>query len=616
MTRHGRPRRRASPTRSSAARRWRSSAITTSTAPAARRCSASSCAPAACRPCIHIPDRITEGYGPNVEAIRALAGQGARLLVTVDCGTASHEPLAEARAARARCGRARPSPGARAPAGGAALVNPNRQDDLSGLGHLCAAGVVFLTLVALNRALRERGFWTARPAPDLLAGARSRRARDRRRRRAADRAQPRLRAPGPRRSCAAASGPGSRRCSTSRRSTRRARMLASRLSARPAHQCRRAHRRCGARRAAAARPPTPVEAGAHRGRARPAQPRAAGDRAGGRGRGGGRRPLATLDRDARARAVLVAGSADWHPGHRRPRRGAPEGALPPAGLRLRAQRRTGRRHRLGPLGRRASISAAPCAPPSRPGSRIEGRRPRHGGRRHAAGGRARRASTAFLGERLADAVGDAQRLDALADRRRADRRRRRPEPRRGDRAGGTVRRRAARAGLRLRAPSPGRSPRGRRRRPCPRQAARRRRRDARRHRLPGRRPAARTRAAQRGRRLCTSPAPCASIAGAAASASRSASRDAATPAPRACRGCGRASIGRARRAAPSPSTRRPSSSGLGRRPFTAKTRVRVPLGAPAGLIDKISCFFRRLMEADFPMSPRRVKMCPPAKWPG
>jgi single-stranded-DNA-specific exonuclease len=118
---------------------------------------------------IHIPDRITEGYGPNVEAIRALAGQGAKLLVTVDCGTASHEPLAEA----ARLGldavvldhhqAPEKLPAARA------VVNPNRQDDLSGLGHLCAAGVVFLAVVALNRTLRERGFWTSRPAPDLLA---------------------------------------------------------------------------------------------------------------------------------------------------------------------------------------------------------------------------------------------------------------------------------------------------------------------------------------------------------------------------------------------------------------------------------------------------------------
>jgi single-stranded-DNA-specific exonuclease len=118
---------------------------------------------------IHIPDRITEGYGPNVDAIRALKGEGAGLLVTVDCGTASHEPLAEAR----RLGldavvldhHQAPE---RLPEA-LALVNPNRQDDLSGLGHLCAAGVVFLTLVALNRALRARGFFEARPEPNLLA---------------------------------------------------------------------------------------------------------------------------------------------------------------------------------------------------------------------------------------------------------------------------------------------------------------------------------------------------------------------------------------------------------------------------------------------------------------
>src|ERR1700743_1589884 len=48
-------------------------------------------------PLIHIPDRIFEGYGPTTEAIRMLAGKGATLLVTVDCGTTSLEPLAEAR---------------------------------------------------------------------------------------------------------------------------------------------------------------------------------------------------------------------------------------------------------------------------------------------------------------------------------------------------------------------------------------------------------------------------------------------------------------------------------------------------------------------------------------
>ncbi len=107
---------------------------------------------------IRIPDRITEGYGPNVPAIRQLREEGADLLVTVDCGTASQEPIAEAM----RLGMDtlvldhHQAPETLPPA--LAIVNPNRQDDLSGLGHLCAAGVVFLTVVALNRALAERGF--------------------------------------------------------------------------------------------------------------------------------------------------------------------------------------------------------------------------------------------------------------------------------------------------------------------------------------------------------------------------------------------------------------------------------------------------------------------------
>jgi single-stranded-DNA-specific exonuclease len=122
-----------------------------------------------CPTLIHIPDRVAEGYGPNSEAMAAFAAKGASLVVTVDCGAVSHEPIAEAR----RLGldvivfdhHQAPEnlPDA------LAVVDPNRQDDLSGLGYLCAAGVVYMGLVALNRALREAGFFPARGAPDLLA---------------------------------------------------------------------------------------------------------------------------------------------------------------------------------------------------------------------------------------------------------------------------------------------------------------------------------------------------------------------------------------------------------------------------------------------------------------
>jgi single-stranded-DNA-specific exonuclease len=101
--------------------------------------------------------------------VRSLAERGATLLVTVDCGTTSYDALAEA----GRLGMQtvvidhhladETLPEA------LAVINPNRQDDLSQLGHLAAVGLVFMTLVAVNRELRKRGFWTAeRSAPDLL----------------------------------------------------------------------------------------------------------------------------------------------------------------------------------------------------------------------------------------------------------------------------------------------------------------------------------------------------------------------------------------------------------------------------------------------------------------
>lgn len=117
---------------------------------------------------IHIPDRITEGYGPNVQAIRALAEDGARLLVSVDCGTASHEPFAEARRLGLDVVVLDHHQAPEALPEVTALVNPNRQDDLSGLGHLCAAGVVFVTLVGLNRALRNTGQVPAEEAFSLM----------------------------------------------------------------------------------------------------------------------------------------------------------------------------------------------------------------------------------------------------------------------------------------------------------------------------------------------------------------------------------------------------------------------------------------------------------------
>ena len=115
---------------------------------------------------IYIPDRIFEGYGPNPDAMRELVSRGASLIVTVDCGTNSAPSVDAALAAGAevvvldhhQVGGALPM--------AVAVVNPNREDDLSGQGHLCAAGVVFLTLVQTARVLRTA--MPDAPRPDLL----------------------------------------------------------------------------------------------------------------------------------------------------------------------------------------------------------------------------------------------------------------------------------------------------------------------------------------------------------------------------------------------------------------------------------------------------------------
>ena len=116
----------------------------------------------------HVPDRAREGYGPNAPALQSLARRGASLVICVDCGTAAEEQLACLRG----CADVVVLDHHKAegpPPAVVATVNPNRLDCGSGLAHLCAAGVAFLTAVAVVRALRRTGFFLARAEPDLIA---------------------------------------------------------------------------------------------------------------------------------------------------------------------------------------------------------------------------------------------------------------------------------------------------------------------------------------------------------------------------------------------------------------------------------------------------------------
>lgn len=120
----------------------------------------------------YIPDRLLEGYGPSGEALVKLGQAGSSLIVTVDCGAMAHEALGMAHEAgidvivvdHHKCAADLPKT--------VALVNPNRldeEDEAAAHGHLAAVGVAFLLAIALVRTLRERGFFTARKEPDLLA---------------------------------------------------------------------------------------------------------------------------------------------------------------------------------------------------------------------------------------------------------------------------------------------------------------------------------------------------------------------------------------------------------------------------------------------------------------
>ncbi len=120
----------------------------------------------------YIPDRLLEGYGPSGEALVRLGAEGSSLIVTVDCGAMAHEALGQAHDAgidvivvdHHKCSAELPRT--------VALVNPNRLDEGelgAAHGHLAAVGVAFLLAIATVRVLRGRGFFAARPEPDLFA---------------------------------------------------------------------------------------------------------------------------------------------------------------------------------------------------------------------------------------------------------------------------------------------------------------------------------------------------------------------------------------------------------------------------------------------------------------
>lgn len=119
---------------------------------------------------VYIPDRMKEGYGPNTSALKRLKKEGHDLVITVDCGTTSFEPLALAHEIGLDVIVIDHHIGEPKHPETIALINPNRLDQLESPCKDCAAvGVVFVTLVALQKKLREIGFFEKKTPPDLLS---------------------------------------------------------------------------------------------------------------------------------------------------------------------------------------------------------------------------------------------------------------------------------------------------------------------------------------------------------------------------------------------------------------------------------------------------------------
>jgi single-stranded-DNA-specific exonuclease len=116
---------------------------------------------------IYIPDRIDEGYGPNGEAMRTLKKEGHTLILMVDCGTTAFDPLSEAKALGMDVIVIDHHVAQPALPEAYAVINPNRLDQESPLKNLCAAGLSFIFLVALQRKLRDIK-WFKGPEPDLM----------------------------------------------------------------------------------------------------------------------------------------------------------------------------------------------------------------------------------------------------------------------------------------------------------------------------------------------------------------------------------------------------------------------------------------------------------------
>ena len=107
----------------------------------------------------YIPDRKKEGYGPSIDAFKYFIENKIKLIFTVDCGTLSFKAMEYAKNNNIDVIVLDHHQSEINLPNAHSIVNPNRLDDKSDLKYLCAAGVTFMFLVALNKELRTNNWF-------------------------------------------------------------------------------------------------------------------------------------------------------------------------------------------------------------------------------------------------------------------------------------------------------------------------------------------------------------------------------------------------------------------------------------------------------------------------
>jgi len=118
---------------------------------------------------VFIPDRQKDGYGPSVKTFENIINKKTDLIIALDCGTTSFDAIDYAKSKNIDVVVIDHHKSQEILPKANAIINPNRIDENGEHYYLCAAGVLFVFLVGLNKKLRENGYFNNLiKEPDLL----------------------------------------------------------------------------------------------------------------------------------------------------------------------------------------------------------------------------------------------------------------------------------------------------------------------------------------------------------------------------------------------------------------------------------------------------------------